>query len=222
MSIISRDGASGLTMERVAAEAGVAKGTLYVYYKNKKELLESVKEASMRPMREELFAILDGSLPPGQKVRCFIERHLGYLDANRDFFRVLLWDRQIAEEHLRRHRSERYQSYVDRISRVLREGMRLDLFRTLDPVKVAAMLIEADMAMIAQRLSIEAPGPVEQDAEFLFDMFTRGISKTEAKAPKPQEDADRAGTTSPPRATGARAALKSHPPHEAPRKDRTR
>ena len=44
----------------------------------------------MKPMREELFAILDGKPAPDQKIHRFIERHLGYLDANREFFWVLL------------------------------------------------------------------------------------------------------------------------------------
>ena len=101
---------------------------------------------------------------------------------------------------------------MDSISRVLQEGMRLGFFRALDPVKVAAMLFEADMGMIAQRLSSERPGPVEQDAEFLFDMFTRGISMGATKAPKPQGDAARKGTTSPPPGRRRPASAEVAPP----------
>lgn len=222
MSIISRDGTSGLTMERVAAEAGVAKGTLYVYYKNKKELLESAKEASMKPMREELFAILDGSLPPDQKIHRFIERHLGYLDTNRDFFRVLLWDRQMVEAHLKRHQSERYRSYVDRIARVLQEGTRLGLFRPLDSVKVSAMLVEADMAMIAQRLWSENPAAVEEDAELLFDMFTRGIAADAARAQGALPGIRRHNAPKPAGARNAQPVRESGNRAPSPRKDPAR
>ncbi len=187
--ILSRKGAEGLTMERVAAEAGVAKGTLYVYYKDKKELLESVKEASMAPMRQELFGILDGELPPVQKIGRFVERHLSYFDEHREFFRVLLWERQLAETRLRRQQSDPFRTYVDKIARVLREGVRARAIRPLDPVKVAAMLIEADIAMIAQRLLLESPGSVEEDARMLTDVFMNGISspppKRAARPPRP-------------------------------------
>ena len=187
--ILSRKGAEGLTMERVAAEAGVAKGTLYVYYKDKKQLLESVKEASMAPMRQELFGILDGELPPVQKIGRFVERHLSYFDEHREFFRVLLWERQLAETRLRRQQSDPFRTYVDKIARVLREGVRARALRPLDPVKVAAMLIEADIAMIAQRLLMESPGSVEEDARMLTDVFMNGISspslKRAARPPRP-------------------------------------
>lgn len=198
--LISREGTSALTMERVAAEAGVAKGTLYVYYKDKTQLLESVKEVSMRPMREELFAILEGGLPPDEKLKLFIGRHLGYLDSNRDFYRVLLWDRQIAEAHRKRHQTERYRAYMERIAKVLEEGMDLGIFRRLDAYKMAAMLMEADMAVISQRLWSEKPDSVEEDAALLFDILIHGIAVHATGEAKPPARAERTDKPSPPRA----------------------
>ncbi len=187
--ILSRKGAEGLTMERVAAEAGVAKGTLYVYYKDKKQLLESVKEASLAPMRAELHQILDGGLPPVQKIGRFVERHLGYFDEHREFFRVLLWDRQLADTRMRRQQSDPFRTFVEKIAGILREGVRARAIRPLDPVKVAAMLLEADIAMIAQRLLLESPGSVEEDAHMLTDVFMNGISlpspRRAARPPRP-------------------------------------
>ena len=174
--VLSADGAKGLTMERVAREAGVAKGTLYVYFKDKKQLLQSVKEESMAPMRRELFGILDGDLPPVEKLRRFVLRHLSYFDEHREFFRVLLWERQIAETNLRRQQSDPFRTYVVKIAAVLREGARAKILRPLDPVKVAAVLIEADIAMIAQRLLMDSPGSVEEDARMLTDVILNGLS----------------------------------------------
>jgi len=174
--VLSADGTKGLTMERVAREAGVAKGTLYVYFKDKKQLLHSVKEESMAPMRRELFEILDGDLPPLEKLRRFVVRHLSYFDEHREFFRVLLWDRQLAETNLRRQQSDPFRTYVEKIAAVLREGASAKAFRPLEPVKVAAVLIEADIAMIAQRLLTDTPGSVEEDARMLTDLIMNGLS----------------------------------------------
>lgn len=219
--LISREGATALTMDRVAAEAGVAKGTLYVYYKDKQQLLESVKDASMQPMRDELFAILEGVLPPDQKIRRFIGRHLGYLDANRDFFRVLLWDRQIATAHRMRHQSARYRAYVESIARVLEEGMRLGLFRRVEPLKVAVILMEGDMAMIAQRLWTDEPGPVEEDAELLYDMFTRGLAAGATLPANPPWTVPRKNKPAAARTPEVRTTRRSGARTPAQRKDRT-
>jgi AcrR family transcriptional regulator len=177
--ILSRQGSAALTMERVAAEAGLAKGTLYAYFKDKKQLLESVKETSLQPMREELFSLLESDLSPERKLEGLITRHLGYFDENRGFFRVLLWERQLASIHLRRQQSTYYQNFVDRVARVFAEGVKKGIFKPLDPVKVALMIIEANIAMVGQRLLKDNPAPVEEDAGLLIDVFMQGV-----KAPR--------------------------------------
>jgi AcrR family transcriptional regulator len=119
---------------------------------------------------------LDGDLPPVEKLRMFVLRHLSYFDEHREFFRVLLWERQIAETHLRRQQSDPFRTYVEKIAAVLREGARAKILRPLDPVKVAAVFIEADIAMIAQRLLMDSPGSVEEDARMLTDVILNGLS----------------------------------------------
>jgi len=71
IGLLMRDGIPGLTMERVAAEAGVAKGTLYVYFKNKEEILDAALEASFEPVIHGLALILSGNDSPDRKLETF-------------------------------------------------------------------------------------------------------------------------------------------------------
>ena len=174
--ILSREGSGALTMEKVAAEAGLAKGTLYLHFKDKKQLLTAVKDEALRPMWEELFAIIEGPLAPAEKLERFVTRHLGYFDEHRGLFRVLLWDRQIAETTLRRQQSHPFREYVARVARVFEEGIRAGVFRTLDPQRLAAMLVEADIVTIGRRFAAAAPGPPEADARLVVDLFLNGVA----------------------------------------------
>lgn len=174
--ILSRGGAEALTMERVAAEAGLAKGTLYLHFKDKKQLLTAVKDDALRPLWDELFAIIDGPLAPAEKLERLVVRHLGYFDEHRDLFRVLLWDRQIAESTLRRQQSHPFRSYVEKVARVFEEGILAGAFRPCDPQRLAAMLVEADIVTIGRRFAAATPGPVEADARFVVDLFLNGVA----------------------------------------------
>lgn len=56
LRLISEDGIAGLTMARIAREAGIATGTLYIYFQNKEELMNELylkleKEAVERFLR---------------------------------------------------------------------------------------------------------------------------------------------------------------------------
>ncbi|MHB8079958.1 MAG: TetR/AcrR family transcriptional regulator [Candidatus Krumholzibacteriia bacterium] len=185
--LLSREdaGAVTLTMDRVAAEAGLAKGTLYLYFKNKQQLLTAVKDEALRPMWEELAAIVDGALPPAEKLARFVTRHLGYFDEHRELFRVLLWDRQIAETTLRRQQSLPFRGYVEQVARIFEEGTGAGVFRPLDPQRLAAMLVEADIVMIGRRFAAAAPGPPDADARLVVDLFLNGVAARPAAGRMP-------------------------------------
>lgn len=174
--IVAKRGSHGVTMEQVAAEAGVAKGTLYLHFESKKALLESVKESSLEPLLQEAEAILDSAMPPREKIEQTIARRFSYFDKHRELFRFLLEDRQVAQLHSERMKNSRYRYLMDKMAGVVEAGIASGDFRPMDARKVAAMLLEASIAVIGQRLWDEAPGPWQEDARILIDVFLRGIA----------------------------------------------
>lgn len=179
VKVLSREGLEGITMEAVALEAGVAKGTLYVYFKNKQELIKEAIDATILPMHEELLEILQSDSQPDQRLREMIFRHLAYFEKKRDFFRIFVHDRFASQRRLKRYQNGRYHRFLEATAAVIGEGIRLGFFRELDALKAAAMLVEADIAIINQRLLSEQPAPVEKDAALVSDVFLHGIQRTQ-------------------------------------------
>ncbi len=180
--LLTAGGSKGFTMEQVAAEAGVAKGTLYLYFKSKRSLLESVKETSLAPLREELEAVLDAGFAPRETIEEVVGRQLQFFDERRGLFRLLLEERQLAQLQRTRQHNSRYQHLLGRVAKVVEDGIRTGVFRKLDAERVAAMLLEATVAVIGQRLWSEHPRTWEDDARTLTEVFVNGIA-----APSPQE-----------------------------------
>lgn len=175
-SIVTRTGTRRITMDQVAAEAGVSKGRLYLHFQSKKELVESVKEACFEPLTDQLQDILNGPLAPDEKIGNFVHRMFGYFDENRALFRFLIDEREIAQSQAARQKSSRYRNFVERIAVVLDDGMGTGIFRKIKSRKVASMLVEAMIAMAARRLMDENPGPAEEDTRLLIEVFFRGIA----------------------------------------------
>jgi len=177
IGLLMRDGIQGLTMDRVAMEAGVAKGTLYVYFKNKEEILDAAVDASFDPLIREVFALLDGDLAPDRKLEEFSLCHLGFFDERRDLIRILLYDRERMHSGGSRYTDIRYRSSVKRMADVLDEGVRQGLFSPLDSIKVAAMFIEANIGVIMQRIHDGISGNVEKDARQITGIFMEGLRR---------------------------------------------
>lgn len=173
--VISKSGVEGLKMETVAHEAGVAKGTLYQYFKDKQDLLRSTMEASVGPLFDEINAVLESNLSPREKLTRFINMHLGYFEEHRHLFRILLYDRHFVQSRCKRYGSERYRAFLERIASVLEEGMKSGEFRQAHSLRLAAILMESNIAMINQRLLAEHPSTVTEDCNLIESVFFQGI-----------------------------------------------
>jgi len=178
VNLVTRTGTRRVTMDQVAAEAGMSKGCLYIHFRSKKELLESVKTASFKPLGDQLQEILNGSLTPKQKIESIVNRLLGYFDENRGLFRFLLEEREIAQSPAIRQKNSRYRNFVDRIANVLEDGVATGLFCRMESRKVASIFIESMIAMTARRLLEENPGSVDNDARLLIQVLFQGIALT--------------------------------------------
>src|SRR3954464_16093224 len=86
IQLMCREGVDAVTMERVAQEVGIAKGTVYLHYRDKQELLESVKESALEPLTAKTEEVLKSGIDGGRKLRMYALRYLTYFDENRDLF----------------------------------------------------------------------------------------------------------------------------------------
>jgi AcrR family transcriptional regulator len=176
VNLVTRTGTRKVTMDQVAAEAGMSKGCLYIHFHSKKELLESVKTASFKPLGDQIQEILGGSLTPKQKIESIVYRLFNYFDENRGLFRFLLEEREIAQSQAMRHKNSRYRNFVERIANVLDDGVASGIFRHMDSRKVASIFIESMISMTARRLMEENPDPLDEDVRLLIQVLFRGIT----------------------------------------------
>ena len=175
--LMCREGLKSVTMERVAQEVGIAKGTVYLHYRDKQELLEEVKESALAPITTKIDEIMRSDEPADRKLRAYSIRYLSYFDEHRDLFRILLYEREVTRVQGSRFQSDRYRHIVQEVARVIREGVKGGVFRDVDPHIAAAMFIESNLAVVNQRLLTETPAPVETDAALIADVFINGLRR---------------------------------------------
>jgi AcrR family transcriptional regulator len=180
IQLMCREGLASVTMERVAQEVGIAKGTVYLHYRDKQALLDAVKDSAVTPLMERLDQLFDSDLDPLRKLEAYSLRYLGYFDERRDLFRILVYEREVTRASGQRFRGDRRRHLVARTARVIREGIESGVFRDIDAGKAAAMFVEANFAIMNQRL-LGGSTPVEDDARLISDIFLRGLVKRRVK-----------------------------------------
>jgi TetR/AcrR family fatty acid metabolism transcriptional regulator len=156
--VFARKGFYATRVSEVARAAGVADGTIYLYFKSKDALLVSLFEHRV----ERLLSFLSNALPEvataSEKLKRIIELQLGLLEGERDLAEVITVILRQSTKLMKEHAAPKFGAYLDVIAAVIAEGqaagdMRKDvsphlaaraIFGALDGIAMTWALGKAD------------------------------------------------------------------------------
>ena len=180
MRVIARKGMNAATMQEIADEAGIAKGTIYLYFRDRDDLVEKTFESAMTDLHDRVDVALETEGTFEVKFRAVLAAQIGFFQANREFFRLymsLRYPEGTAQQQRRqkRHCQPQYKSRVERIAAALQDAMNRGEIRRMDPMRLALFIIEGSSAVIIERVLDEAPPPEEDDIELIAGTILGGV-----------------------------------------------
>jgi len=165
----------------IARHAGLAAGTVYLYFKGKDDLLKSIFDRALRDALEDGRALLSEVADPAARLRRFAERHLARLAQNRALAIVLLVEVRPSAKFAAGFSSTRLREYVGLIRDTIALGQARGDFRAdVSPGLCARMLIGALDEMATSWILTDRPDTLETDAATVVDLFVRGIQRQPA------------------------------------------
>src|SRR3954452_21671920 len=90
MRVIARKGMSSATMAEIASEAGIAKGTIYLYFRDRDELVEKTFETAIGELHNRVDAALELGGSFEARFRNVIAAELAFFRENAEFFRLYI------------------------------------------------------------------------------------------------------------------------------------
>lgn len=91
--LFANEGYAECEMERVAAESGIAKGTLYLYFRSKEELFCACVDEGMKSLQTSVQSAADGLKDPLQKVSSGILAYLLFFEQHPELVELLIQER---------------------------------------------------------------------------------------------------------------------------------
>ena len=88
--VFARKGYAETAVEDIADEAGIAKGTLYLYFKSKEEIFLAALQEQARNLEEQTRERMEQAATWRDKLQAYVDVRLEYLDTNQDFLRIYL------------------------------------------------------------------------------------------------------------------------------------
>src|SRR5437588_5164380 len=182
MRVIARKGMSAATMQEIAEEAGVAKGTIYLYFRDRDELVEKTFERAMSELHARVDAALESTGSFDQKLRLMITAKIEFFREHREFFRLymsLRYPEGNAQQQRRQRRTcqPQYRTRMEQLARVLEQAMDRGEVRRMDAKRLALLIVEASNAVIIERVIEEAPPAEKQAVELIASAILDGIRR---------------------------------------------
>ena len=161
-----------------ADDAGVAAGTVYLYFKSKDDLLVSIFERSMNDVLAEGRAALAGIGDPAARLRELAHLHLGRLGRDKDLAVVFQVELRQSVKFMERLSSTLLRDYLGHIRSAFADGQAAGVFRAdFNPTMAAKMFFGALDEMATNWILSQRRYSLEAEADAVVDLFLRGAGQ---------------------------------------------
>ena len=175
--VFARNGYFNSKVADIARAAGVADGTVYLYFKSKEEILHSIFDQNMAEALAADRKLIDKLRDPREKLRRIATLHLERLGADRDLAVVFQVELRGSTKFMEEFSAAGFAEYLGLLRAIFEEGQRAGVFRKELNAKVAAKIFFGALDEMATNWIISKRSyKLEPMAEVVMDVFLNGVS----------------------------------------------
>lgn len=127
--VFAKNGFYQSKIAQIAKEAGVADGTIYIYFENKDDILISLFEEQMKVVLDNMALQITKTDDLAEKLEIFASTHLDLIEKNKDMAEIIQVELRQSGKFMKEYKNERFLEYTDIIGDIISEGQKRGLFR---------------------------------------------------------------------------------------------
>ncbi|HMV17918.1 MAG TPA: TetR/AcrR family transcriptional regulator [Rhodocyclaceae bacterium] len=173
--LLADKGFDAMTVDLVAAEVGIAKGSLYLHFKTKEDLFRELAESVHRQMGEAFCQVLGATAPGRDRVRGLIRAQLAFFETHRGLF-LQVFQGNLPCLWRGPHRPmELVKALINEMAKAIDEGARLGHFRRGRADEAAIGLFGLIRGFVFVHIAGDMAGSLLSRTEAVWDLFSRGV-----------------------------------------------
>jgi AcrR family transcriptional regulator len=183
VAVFSRRGYRATLVDEIAQEAGVAKGTLYLYFSSKEQMYLEAFQDNVQKLHQLTLDRMEEAHSTWEKIRAFVTVRLETAETHKDFFRIYLsefvgtlmgrgeWSEQL-KATLRRE--------SDLLGDVFRKGIKAGEVRDVPVEQLVSMLRYTVGGIVTSRVAEIRFTEAQLDPDLIVELLRRGFGPPEA------------------------------------------
>jgi len=178
IKIFARKGYFNSKVADIAGEAGIADGTVYLYFKSKDEILHSVFDRAMEEFIAEGKREIAEIKEADRRLRRVAELHLEKLGADRDLAIVFQVELRGSTKFMEEFSAAGFAEYLGIIHQTIEDGQKTGVFRKdLNATVCSKVLFGALDEMVTNWILSKKPYPLAPMANEVLKIFFGGVLK---------------------------------------------
>ena len=180
--VFAAKGFYGSSMDEIARRAEFGTGSLYKYFKGKKDLYFSLIDEKVAEVTGLIKAELDKDCSPRDKIESVLRLQLGFFQRNRDFFKIYISERNRFEwtikDDLGKGVHEKFLTYINDLEQVMRDGIAKGQFKEMDPRDMARGFVGIVNSFMFEWIMSPRAYSLVSKAPVIVNIFLQGIRRT--------------------------------------------
>ena len=177
--LLTRYGYKKMTIDDLAQEVGIGKGSIYLHFISKEEIALSHIDRIIERLKERLLAIAaEKSKPEARLRRMLLERVLFRFDSVQHYTQSLNDLLAVLRGRLLSRRKKYFEEEAEIFASVINEGKERSIFATSDATKTAETLLTATNSLLPYSLSAQELGArseIEEKTLRVANLLLQGI-----------------------------------------------
>jgi AcrR family transcriptional regulator len=178
--LFARKGYHRTNISDIVARSGIARGTFYLYFRNKRDLFEELLERALAELKQRVRRIRMGQLEPSplDQLRANLSRVVEFVLAERELTDIVLNHATGFDHELDSKIAGFYERIVTQIERSLELGIEMKLVRKCDKRAVAHCILGAVKEIVGQ-LTLKDLHHSESLVDEILSFGLQGVARPE-------------------------------------------
>ncbi len=165
----------------VARLAGVADGTVYLYFKNKHDLLIKTFEEIMEHVNEMVREICKEDISPEEKIKALINGHYELAKEHPHIVEVITFELRQSYKFMKEYENKKFKEYLRLISLIIKEGQNSEVFpKEINPYIASRAFFGILNETMLQWVVSKEKYSLDEISEVVSRIILKGLTKNQS------------------------------------------
>ncbi|AZO95878.1 TetR/AcrR family transcriptional regulator [Halocella sp. SP3-1] len=165
------------SMSSIAEEAGVSKGTLYLYFSSKEEMFREMIETGFEVMLKQIGSLVKKDRPVKELVYDYIRISHDFCEENKEVSRIIADNfAKVISDEFKERMDEQLAEMLSYLRILIERGIKEGVFKTINTEFMLIYLLRV-VTVFHERMFMEMKITPEEKIDTLYKLIMRGIEK---------------------------------------------